>query len=231
MTEWERTGDVKWRDKIMAGVDSMYAMPYWMRSGRNLVMGYDFNTGKLYQVSDVPGTYNLPTIQGGAEVAFELTGLLDSDKWNKMWLQYCRLGSAPAAVLIKDKTTGTEGADASMVGEQSGANSQGTPRLAAYAYYKTKDVAFAQRAIRALAGRAGEYVTHRVDGSDALNPLDEAPMVSTNTTAQSSLQDIEILQMCADQLPNDPLPPVTGFGGFGGRGGRGRGGPATQPGQ
>jgi hypothetical protein len=49
MTEWERTGDTKWRDKIMAGVDSMYAMPFWMRTGKNLVMGYDYNTGKLYR--------------------------------------------------------------------------------------------------------------------------------------------------------------------------------------
>ncbi len=36
MIEWERTGDTKWRDKIMAGVNSMYDMPYWMRTGKNL---------------------------------------------------------------------------------------------------------------------------------------------------------------------------------------------------
>ena len=55
----------------MAGVDSLYAMPYWMRSGEHLVMGYDYNTGKLYQTSPGPGVYNLATIQGGAEVAFQ----------------------------------------------------------------------------------------------------------------------------------------------------------------
>jgi hypothetical protein len=220
MTAWERTGDTKWRDKIMAGVDSMYAMPYWMRTGRNLVMGYDFNTGKLYQLGDTPGTYNLPTIQGGAEVAFELNDLLDSPEFTKMWLQYCRLGSAPAEVLTRDKTTGTEGADASMVGEQGGSNSQGTPRLSAYAYYKTKDAAFAQRAIRSLAGHDNDYDTQRIEGAQALNPLDEAAGVSTNTTAQTSLQTIEILELCADQLPHDPLPapPARGRGGRGARG-------------
>jgi hypothetical protein len=191
-------------------------------------MGYDFNTGKLYQVNDTPGTYNLPTIQGGAEVAFEMTDLLNNPEWTKIWLQYCRLGSANAATLTKDQTTGTEGADATLVGEQGGNNSQGTPRLAAYAYYKTHNPAFAQRAIRSLAGRVGgEYTTHKVDGSDALNPLDEAAGVSTNTTAQSSLQAIEILELCADQLPTNPLPPVQG--GFGGRGGRGGGGGGAAP--
>jgi hypothetical protein len=99
MTEWERTGDTKWRDKIVAGIDSMPAMPYWFKSGRNLVYGYDPKTGKLYQVSDQVGSYNLTTIQGGAQVIFELNEFLDHPGWQKMWLQYCRLGSAPAEVL------------------------------------------------------------------------------------------------------------------------------------
>ncbi len=202
MIEWERTGDTKWRDKIMAGVDSLYAMPYWARTGTNLVMGYDYNTGKLFQVSDVVGTYNLTTIQGGAEVAFELTDLLNDPKWTKIWLQYCRLGSANAATLTKDKETGAEGADATLVGERGGANSAGTPRLAGFAYAKTKDVAFAQRAVRALAAmRPDEFSTRRVEGSSALNPLDEAPGVSTNSTAQESLMAIEILEMCAINCP------------------------------
>jgi hypothetical protein len=33
MTEWERTGDSKWRDRINAGVDSILQMPYWLRTG------------------------------------------------------------------------------------------------------------------------------------------------------------------------------------------------------
>jgi hypothetical protein len=227
MIEWERTGDTKWRDKIMAGVDSMYQMDYWMKSGRNLVMGYDFNTGKLYQTNNTVGTYNLPTIQGGAEVAFELNDLLAEPEFTKMWLQYCRLGSAPADVLKKDKTTGTEGADASMMGEQGGSSSQGTPRLAAYAYFKTKNPAFAKFAINAMSRLGTEYATQRVEGSEALNPLDEAPGVSTNSTAQNSLTTIEILELCADQLPINALPSTADArGGRGGRGGgrAGRGG-------
>jgi len=219
MTEWERTGDAKWHDKIMAGVNSMTAMPFWMRTGQNLVMGYDPATGKLYQVSNIPGTYNLPTIQGGAEVAFELTDLLNDPAWTKMWLQYCRLGSANAETLTRDKDTGTEGADASMIGEQGGSNSQGTPRLAAFAYYKTKNAAFAQRAIGQIFGGrgAGPLPMVHVDVPEVLNPVDESAAVSTNEAAQSSLQAIEILEMCKDQLPNDA--PVAVEAGRGRRGG------------
>ncbi|HVT87767.1 MAG TPA: hypothetical protein VHD56_02860 [Tepidisphaeraceae bacterium] len=220
MTAWERTGDTKWRDKIMAGVTSLEAMPYWMRTGRNLVVGYDPATGKLYQVNDQPGTYNLPTIQGGAEVAFELTDLLNDPSWTRMWLQYCRLGSAPAEVLIKDKTTGNEGADASMMGEQGGSNSQGTSRLAAFAYAKTKNPAFAKFAIEAMAGRTGTpFVIQKVQGPMTLNPVDESVGVSTNEAAQASLSAIEILELCNDQMPAEvPALPEGGR-----RGGRGRG--------
>jgi hypothetical protein len=220
MTAWERTGDVKWKNKIQAGIDSMAAMPFWMRTGKNLVVGYDPATGKLYQVNDQPGVYNLPTIQGGAEVAFELTDLINQPQWTKMWLQYCRLGSAPADVLTKDQQTGSEGADASLIGETGGSNSQGSPRLAAYAYYKTKTPAFGQRAVEALTSqiRAIAFVNNprRIGGAQTLNAFDEVPGMSTNDAAQSSLQTIEILEMCADLLPTaaplPPTPPPSPFG-------------------
>jgi hypothetical protein len=193
-------------------------------------MGYDYNTGKLFKVSDEAGRYNLPTIQGGGEVAAELTELLDDPKWKQMWLQYCRLGGAPGPVLLRDKETGNEGADASMMGEAGGSNSQGVPRLAGQVYYFTKNPAFAQVAMRAFAGQPDAYVPRRVAVPEALNPVDEAPGVTsggTNSVAQYSLMMIEILELCKDQLPTEPVP----AGAFGGRGGRGGGrGPATNRG-
>ncbi len=228
-TEWERTGDTKWRDKIVAGVESLLAMPYWLKSGRNLVYGYDPKTGKLFQVSDAVGTYNLSTIQGGSQVVFELNEFFDHPGWHRMWLQYCRLGNAPADVLLRDKETGNEGADGRYLGEQ-GANSQGTPRLAAYAYWKTKNAAFAKPAVASLLRFGGGPVTTtRVAGALVLNPVDEAPRISTNGAAQGGLSAIEILELCRDQLPTEVPPPEALPGG--GRGGRGgRGGPQAGPG-
>ncbi len=233
-TEWERTGDTKWRDKIVAGVESLYAMPYWLKSGRNLVYGYDPKTNKLFQVSDVVGTYNLSTIQGGSQVIFELNEFFDHPAWQKMWLQYCRLGNAPADVLKKDQETGNEGDDGRYLGEQ-GANSQGTPRLAAYAYWKTKNAAFAKPAVASILRFGGGAVTTtRVEGPLVLNPVDEAARISTNGAAQSGLSAIEILELCKDQLPTEVPPPEAFPGGRGGRGGRGgqaappQGGPNPQ---
>ncbi len=200
MTEWERTGNNRYRDKILAGMDSITKMPYGFRSGRDLLFGYDPATGKLYALTDVIGDYNLATIMGGAEVVFELNELIDHQAWQKTWLQYCRLTSAPRDVVIKDMTTGNEGADGSFARPD---------RLAGYAYQVTRNPAFARRALTQLMGRrsGGVPTIRHVDGPDVLNPVDEAPGVSTNGAAQSGLQAIELLKMCADQLPESPPKP------------------------
>jgi hypothetical protein len=196
MAEWERTGDTKWRDKINAGLDSVSRMPLGMRSGRNLVFGYDPATGRLYQVSDELGDYNLATIQGGAEVIMELNGLIDNPGWTKTWLQYCRLEKAPISVVSRDMATGSEGMDGSYAGPG---------RLAGYAYMQTRDAAFARVAVAGLFGGLlpavqGLYPSRHITGPDVLNPIEEN-IVSTNSAAQSSLNAIEVLEMCADQLP------------------------------
>lgn len=227
MTEWERSGDVKWRDRILAGVDSILQMPYWLRSGvRNglnpdlgggrigplkgrgsMTVGYDPASGKLMPIPDpvehaqVPVLYNLSTIQGGAEVMFELVPLLGRKDFATAWLQYARLGEAPAEVLLKDKTTGSEGAGAEYVEK-----AQGGPRLAAYAYAQTKNPAFARIAVANMARWRGA-VPVALGGADVLNPTGEAAGVSTNDAAQSGLTMIESLALLGDALP-DELPPV-----------------------
>ncbi len=212
MTEWERTGNTKYRDKIIAGMDSIAAMPYWFLTGPNQLYGYEPATGKLHpMVEDGFGGYNLTVIMGGAEVIFELNELIDHPGWKKAWLQYCRLTSAPKNVVANDIKTGTEGADAQF-------SSPG--RLAGYAYMQTKNPAFAQRALSvvvppppaAAGGRGGRggrgggavqrvnYTTVALKGPDVLTPIDEVTGLSTNTVSQNCLQAIEVLAMAGSEL-------------------------------
>jgi hypothetical protein len=87
--------------------------------------------------------------------------------------------------------------------------------MAAYAYMMTKDAAYAQRALGGIVGGGGGGRGGRggiqwgklvhLEGPDVLNPLDLPPGfdgIITNTINQSSLQTIEVLEMCKDQLPN-----------------------------
>ncbi len=226
MTEWERTGDTKWRDRILAGVDSIMAMPYWLQTGQRnglnpdlgegkigplrggggaQVVGYDLATGKLTAIRDPltkkpePASYNLATIMGGGEIMFELVPLLGRKDFATAWLQYCRIGGAPADVLTLDRTTGNEGADARYIlSEQSG------PRLAAYAYAQTRSPAFAKKALEGLLSRGGGGARPELlTGADVLSPAEEALEVNTNEAAQTGLTTIQFLELCKDQLPTE----------------------------
>jgi len=210
-TEWERTGDTIYRNKIYAGMDCIAQMPMGIRSGKNILYGYDPETSKLYQLSDEAGDHNLATIQGGAEIIFELNEYVGHAGWLDKWLQYCRLTRAPKEVLLKDNKTKKEGSDGSF--------SRGD-RLSAYVYYKTKNVNFAKLAIDNISrmGRVS-YETKHIAGSDVMSPIDECPYVSTNSAAQSGLMAIEVLEMCKDQLPI-MMPEFSDFSDFPGRKGR-----------
>jgi len=227
MTEWERTGDNRWRNRILAGVDSIVGMPYWLQSGQlnglnpdlksggigplkgggSMTVAYDEATGKLTAIRDpltkgsVPVSYNLATIQGGAEVMFELLPLLGRPDFAKAWLQYCRLAAASAEVLKRDQTTGSEGADAGYV-----LTGQSGPRLAAYAYAQTHNPAFAKRALDGLLAMGGGWTAAVwITGSDAIKPVEEAAGMSTNNAAQTGLQTIEFLELCRDHLPTEAV--------------------------
>ncbi len=213
MTEWERTNDPRWRDRILAGVDSILAMPFGLetgkpdpnRKGEAANVGFDNATGKLTAIPDpvtkalVPVNYNLATIQGGAEVMFELVPLLGRQDFEAAWLRMCRIGNAPAEIYTRDKATNTEGADASLV-----VPGQSGPRLAAYAYAKTRNPAFAKKAVTMmLAQGAGIASPHLVSGPDSLRVVEEDARISTNEAAQTGLATIEILELCKDQLPTE----------------------------
>lgn len=186
MTEWERTGDPRWRDKIVAGMDSIAGMPYGFMTGPQNLYGYDPATGKLYPLEeDGFGTYNLTVNMGGPEVVFELNELIEDPAWHKTWLQYCRLHNAHKDVVKRDMTTGAEGMDAQYT--QPG-------RLAAYVYLKTGNEAFARRATAGIRLNRYANLSHFA-GPEVLNPIDEVPGMSTNSTAQGCLEAIEILQM------------------------------------
>jgi hypothetical protein len=213
MAEWERTGDKHWRDLIVAGVDSIVAMPYGMETGKPeanskalaATVGFDPATGKVIPIPNpethalVPANYNLATIQGGGEVMFELVPLLGRKDFEEAWLRLCRLGVAPPEVWDKDHTTHNEGADAQYVPP-----GQSGPRLAAYAYARTGNVAYAKKAIAMLLGQGGGIANpHMVSGADSLRPVEEDARLQTNEASQTALQCIEVLELCKDQLPTE----------------------------
>ena len=79
MTEWERTGNVFYRDKIQTGLQSLSALKNGLFTG-NKALGYDPATGYIsYEgPEDRVSTNHLATIMGGFEVMNELLPLVSS---------------------------------------------------------------------------------------------------------------------------------------------------------
>ena len=88
MTEWERTGDTRYRDYVLTGMKNLGAMPY----GLTTHLGYRYDL-KTKQISDM-GEPNKPGggfmfLFGGDQVALELMQLIDCPEFAKAWNQMC----------------------------------------------------------------------------------------------------------------------------------------------
>jgi hypothetical protein len=194
-TAWERTGDTKYRDKIMVGINCITAFPNGISSGENF--GYDPASGKLFQMT-ATGTPSLLTLFGGPELNFEIDPVINDPAWSKAWLAYCQ----------DFRARGPDNA-----------------RMAAYAASMNKDSAKAAQAWDSLLhspglGLSGQpFDSHKVVGATVPEPLDEITGISTNSTSQWCLNAIELLQLVGDQMPaNDPVysgqaAPANGRGG------------------
>ena len=91
MTEWERFGTVKYRDKILIGMRSIAEFPDGIFTG-NLAKGYDPATGRLSYDGDpsVRSTNHLLSIMGGFEVLNELLPMVSEDGFARCWLDFAR---------------------------------------------------------------------------------------------------------------------------------------------
>jgi hypothetical protein len=189
MTEWERTGNTQWRDKIVAGMKSMEAMPHGFRTGKNMLMGFDPATGKLTARDSTLGSYNLATIMGGAELMFELNMSIDDPAWQKLWADFCANSGAGI--------------------------SQG--KLVAYAYYATKNPALVQSALAGLRG-GGRARGARVLPPNALAPTDDGVDTNGSSQGGlNAIAVLELCADVLPTSAPPPAPAGGGFGG--GRGG------------
>ncbi|MCM4157241.1 hypothetical protein DHD80_14635 [Gramella sp. AN32] len=199
MTQWERTGDEKYKNRIMAGVKSLAEMPYGMFSAKDAAFGYDPKTFKLYRLQeDDIGFLHLSVLMGGPEISYELTPLLESHEWDKLWLQFSKFYAAPLSEIKQE------------FGREVNLGDPGPwySRMAAYYYSKTGDKKYAKRAWDTfLRDNAwGGYTTFNsrsFSNLESLETIDEVDGVSTNNTAQWALNAIELLEFAGDQIPEN----------------------------
>ncbi|MBI5257819.1 MAG: Tat pathway signal sequence domain protein [Burkholderiales bacterium] len=197
LTEWERSGDARWRDKIRRGMESVAAMPHGFFSAATA--GYDAATGELFNVQGQRATAShLSAVFGLVEMVDELLALLDVPGFEAAWLQYCRLYNAPADEQRRELGMPHGGATVLGVGHS---------RLTAYAAWRLKDAALARRAWAEFRNdrrwSAQPLARKRTEGPAVLRPVEEAPWISTNDAAQWSLAAIQNLALIGAQLSGD----------------------------
>lgn len=199
LAEWERTGETKWRDKILAGMKSIGGAPHgWFSGG----WGYEPATGVLHNLGgDRVSASHLNGAFGAFEVSAELIQLLGEPTYAAAWLQYCELYNA------------SDAEQARVLGRPAGGKNLivGHSRFTAYASVHKKDPALAHRAWGEFTrenqpgmGRA-TMKSVRIEGPAVLHAVDEAPGVSTNDTAQWCLAAMHNLALIGDALGETKL--------------------------
>ena len=225
MTEWERTGDKKWKERIERGMNSFAKMPNMLFTGRQ-VYGFDPVTAEITldeQYLDEVNSQHLATIMGGAEMMFELMDLIDNKDFKKAWIHYCEYYSMPRNDEAREEKY-----------QRLPTNSFLIPRMTAYAAYQKKDMHLAERAWSEFAGRMfgsrSMFSLTPVEVPYVLNPIEENRGVSTNSVAQWGINAVFIPGFLKElgyefKLP-EPASMGMGMFGFG----QGQGRPAGQGG-
>ncbi len=177
MTEWERTRNTAYRDKILAGMESISALPNGLFTGPK-ALGFDPKTGIISYEGDpaMQNTNHLMTIMGGFEIMNEMQRMIHLPAWEKAWLDH--------AALYKKQAMDISG------------NGFRISRLLSYAAYLERKPEWGKEAWNdLLRGRNNApFTSRRLLPPEVPAPLDENPNVSTNDAAMWSLDAIYLLE-------------------------------------
>ncbi|MGI5467249.1 Tat pathway signal sequence domain protein [Streptomyces sp. CA-132043] len=193
LTEWERRGP-KWekaRARVLSTMETIAAQPNGFVQGSGL---YDLDTGKFAVAGKaVVSVSHLSAVFGLNELCAELIDLVDNERFEDAYFDYCRYFNA-----TKAEQKARYGSDfGSLI------LFQGHSRLDAYAAHRTGDKKLAQRAWDKFLRSDGytenaPWKTTKVSGPATLVPGSEAAWVSTNDTALYGLAAIENLALLGE---------------------------------
>ena len=183
-TEWERTGERHWRDRILAGMDSIAALPrQWWAGGAN----FDLTSGRFVSGGEQISVSHLNAVFGVVEIMAEVLPLIDAPRYRAAWIDYCAWYNAPAADWQR------------RFGEPPRGHNlrQAHSRLTAYAAHALGDAALARRAWSEF--HAGE-LPDRLTARSVAGGQVEIAGLSTNSAAQWGLAAIQTLALLPAQV-------------------------------
>lgn len=180
-TEWERTGNTKYRDKILAGMRSIAHLPHGLFSGPK-ALGYDPSTGIITWEGDtvVQNTNHLLSIMGGFEMMNEMMLSLTTPEWSRAWLTHAMDYKEKALTISR--------------------NHFRIPRLKAYAYWHTGNKTCYATALEDL---QRNEPFRMLRGAESMNtiPMGGKGGFYTNDAATYALDAIFMQEVMTDAQP------------------------------
>ncbi|MFD0047551.1 Tat pathway signal sequence domain protein [Pseudarthrobacter scleromae] len=193
LTDWERTGNPRSRDRLLGTMADIGALKYGFLTGEAL---YDLDKGRFDTGRELIQVSHLSAVFGLVEICSELVDLVPDPDFERAWLQYCRLFLATKEEQVAAVGQPLEGIYLT----------QAHSRLTAYAAARLDDPDLAARAWTSFA-EGGEHLNHEsaftlrtIEPPHVLLPVDEAPTVSTNDASQFGLAVIQNLALIGNHL-------------------------------
>lgn len=193
ISEWERTEDLNYRDKILVGLQNLKDAPYGLLSGPTY--GYDTKTSNLlYMGTGNEGGHHMIIAFGAPQVWMEMAEILDDEIFKDMIAEFGRV------YLLTDEEKRAYSED------QLNKNHFHWPMFAAsmsaYAAARNKDKDLAQKAWDLLlkdefSGMKLPFTPTEVNG---WKELQEVEWISTNVISQWCLNVIVVLELIGHYL-------------------------------
>jgi hypothetical protein len=199
LTEWERTGNPIYRDRILQYMISLGELPFGFFSTNTYV---DLETGVVTSRSPeqpVGNMSHLNMVFGYPELAAELLQLFDAPNYRQAWINYCRYYNASQQ----------ERRDALGINVRSGNLQTYYSRLTGFAAYLSGDANLARRSWNEILGSrdqpAGPFRgrLRRVEGADSLHPFEIGRFMSTNWVSEWSNAMMQNLRFAGEHLEED----------------------------
>ena len=194
---WERTGERRWLEKVLAGIEGILASPHRLLTPNPF--DYDGDSGRMTFSDDYWLGHGLVATMGGAETWMEFVRLVDHPAFAAALEEYARLHALPP-----ERYAAEVGADDNLKIRLR----WGHARLAAWAAARSGEAELARRAWRMLLDGDGfpdgDTYERRAVPRDAPSDLVAAPRqegrIKTNHAAMFGLNAVACLALAPRQL-------------------------------
>ena len=204
MTEYERTGDRSYLDKIQNGIGDVFQMPFGLASGPEYLL--ELESGHLEYTGEHEDSINmhLQVCQGGTQIWLELLGVLACTEGGDNKLRKLLADYGNFYMLTKEeKEKATDG----KIVKRPFSFPYFASALASFSAYETGNNDLSKLVIEKIL--CALYNENDIGGFDAIsygsmdNGMDlmEIPWISTNFTSQWGLNMIVILEFLREFFP------------------------------